>query len=120
MEDAIMENTKKILIDAEKVIVNLIEEDKKKYITLERLERLINYIHRQLVDRNLLETYDNVIFKVNFEAIERTVLFNNMIFELIGNTIYLKQNIPDEMKKKCFINDKNIQKIIKDFVGVAA
>lgn len=114
-----MENQKKLYINAGTVIVNLLKEEKKKYLTLERLEELVYYIHEQLVEQNYIKEFQDIIFNVNFNAIERTVLYNNNIFELVGDTIYLKcDQIPEQIIEK-YNSDGIIVEIIKQFVNAA-
>ncbi len=114
-----MENQKKLYINAGTVIVNLLKEEKKKYLTLERLEELVFYIHDQLVEQNYINELQDVVFNVNFNAIERTVLYNNNVFELVGDTIYLKcDQIPEQIIKK-YESDTIIIDMIREFVKVA-
>lgn len=114
-----MNNSKKLYINANTVIVNLLKEEKKKYLTLERLDNLLYYIHEQLIEQNYINEFQDVIFNVNFNSIERTVLYNNNIFELIGDTIYLKcDEIPENIIEK-YEADEVIVRLIKDFVNVA-
>lgn len=111
-----MAESDKLFIDTETIIVNLLKEDMKTYLPIRRLQRLISYIYEQLVEKGYLKEY-NVVFNVNFDSIERTVLYNNNIFELIGDTIYLKTSI-DKISLKSG-SDERIMKIIKDFCSVA-
>ena len=107
-----------LFIDAETVIVNLLKEDKSYYVDIDRIDRLCDYIKKQLIDGNYFTEYDSVIFDVNFDAIARTVQYRNKVFDLVGNRIYLKceqQDIP------FFGNtDERLQKLISDFVQSAA
>ena len=113
-----MNNSKKLYINANTVIVNLLKEEKKKYLTLERLDNLLYYIHEQLIEQNYINEFQDVIFNVNFNSIERTVLYYN-IFDLIGDTIYLKcDEIPENIIEK-YEADEVIVRLIKDFVNVA-
>lgn len=114
-----MESQKKLYINAGTVIVNLLKEEKKKYLTLERLESLVYFIHEQLVEQKYVDEFQDIIFNVNFNAIERTVLYNNNVFELVGDTIYLKcEEIPKRIVDK-YNSDSIIIEIIKRFVSVA-
>lgn len=112
-----MTNEKKNLyIDAGTVIVNLLQEERGEYLQLKRLDKLVDYIYKQLVDLELIEDYSEIIFNVSFDAIERTVLYNNNLFELRGDTIFLKSdNIPLEILEK-YRSDECIVKIIHNFV----
>lgn len=110
----------KFNIGAGVVIVNLLNEERKKYLKLERLNELLDYLYTQLVEQGYIDNGDvSINFNVNFNDIERTVLYNNNVFELIGDTIYLKCDaIPDEVlnqyKPNSFITD-----VIKKFVNAA-
>lgn len=68
-------------IDTETIVVNLLREDKENYCTLEKIQKLCAYIYEQLIEQELLDQY-SVKFAVDFESIERTVLYNSMIFDL--------------------------------------
>ena len=111
-----MEAKKNLYIDAGTVIVNLLKEEKKEHLTLKRLDILADYIYRQLVDLDFIKNYQNIVFDVNFDAIERTVLYNNHLFELVGKTIFLKcDNIPNEIMEKYKLDDC-VERIIHKFV----
>jgi hypothetical protein len=106
---------KNLYIDAGTVIVNLLKEERGEYLQLKRLDRLVDYIYEQLGDFGLIDYYSDIIFNVSFDAIERTVLYNNNLFELIGDTIFLKSDIPVEILEK-YSSDECIVKIIHSFV----
>lgn len=117
-----MNNSKKLYINAGTVIVNLLKEEKKNFLPLDRLEQLVDYIYEQLIKQKYIDKYQDIVFNVNFNAIERTVLYNNTVFELVGNTIYLKCNeIPEQIIQKYTSDatDDIIIKIIKQFANVA-
>lgn len=78
-------------IDTEKIMVNLLKEDAEQYCTIEKVQKLCTYIYQQLIERNLLENYF-VKFAVDFESIERTVLYNHRIFylDIDGEVVYLR------------------------------
>lgn len=86
-----------IFIGPEYVIVNLMQADKKRYLTIPRLFRFVAYLRRQLSD--YLPSECEVIFDISFNSIERTVRYHKTIFSLIGDTIVMKDGmlpvIPD-------------------------
>jgi len=106
---------KKLLIDAETVIVNLLKEDMKSYLKLSRLDSLVKYIRVQLVEMNLMEKYQEICFDVSFDAIERTVYYNNTVFDLIGDEIILRGSLPIELDRKYQPSD-DLRVMIKSFV----
>lgn len=115
-----MISMKKLYIDAGTVIVNLLNEEKSRYLTIEKIEKLVNYIYEQLFAQGYFNYYQDIIFNVNFDAIERTVWFNNYVFDLIGNTIFLKDDyLPKKITEK-YKTDNCVEQMIKDFVENAA
>lgn len=108
-------------IDTKTIIVNLLKEDKKTYLSVSRLQKLLIYIYDELSKEDVLDNYITY-FDINFDAIERTVLYNNNIFELDidGETIYLrKDNSTDFLAAKYEIDSK-VRGIIKKFIQVTA
>ena len=111
-----MQKTKKepIVIDAITVIVNLLKEEREVYLPISRVIRLVRYIHKQLIDGKYLDKEGpEVIFNINFNAIKRTVEYNNHFFGLIGDTIYLIRDF-SLIENECSIDDK-LRGIIRDF-----
>ena len=105
-----------IFIDTKNIIVNLLKEDKKEYLSIERLQNLLSYIYIELWKLKKLNDYQ-ITFEINFDAIERTVLYNKEIFALDINeeTIYLRNfgninNLADN-----FSVDSTLLSIIKKF-----
>lgn len=108
---------KKLYIDAGTVIINLLKEEKSEYLSLDRLDKLVSYIYEQLLQKDLVKKYQDIVFDVNFEAVERTVLYNNYLFELIGDTILLKcSEIPDDIVEK-YKPEQCVEYIIRQFVA---
>lgn len=101
-----------IVINAEIVIVNLLREDRETYLPIYRLQQLVDYIFKQLSDGRYLDGTP-VVFDISFDSIERTVMYNNNVFELIGRTIHLKKDIK-EIDGKCK-PDPKLEKVIKAF-----
>lgn len=107
-----------LVIDAETIIVNLLREDKKYYVDIDRINRLCNYIKDQLAKKEYINRYQTIVFDVNFNAIARTVLYRNNIFDLVGDRIYLKceqDQLPDISQNKEFL-----LKMISNFAKKAA
>lgn len=106
-----------IMLDTKTVIVNMLKEDKKTYLSIERLQKLLIYIYDELSKSNELNLYETH-FDINFDAIERTVLYNNNIFrlDLCGEIIYLREtsNVGDLIRE--YSTDEKITKIIADFI----
>ncbi len=105
----------KLYVDAGSVIVNLLHEDQKNYLPLDRLKRLTSYIAKQLEEESLIDKYDVVVFNVNFESIERTVLCNSHLFELVGGNIILKTNELPEDTIEMYRKNQDIIQIIHEF-----
>ena len=83
-----------IFIEPEYVIVNLMQADKKKYLTISRLFRFVAYLRQQLSDMAYLPSECDVIFDISFDSIERTIRYHKTIFFLIEDTIVMKEGIP--------------------------
>ena len=83
-----------ICITAEMVIVNLFKADNKKYLSLSRLCHFIAYFRKQLENKSNLSSDIKVILNVNFDTIERVIEYNDLVYELIGDTIFLKGILP--------------------------
>lgn len=105
----------KLYVDAGTVIVNLLKEDQKNYLPLNRLKKLTTYIALQLEQEQYLDKYDVVVFNVNFESIERTVLCNSHLFELVGHNIVLKEEKLSSRTMELFQENKDIIEIIHTF-----
>jgi hypothetical protein len=110
---------KTMLIDAETVIVNLLAEDKKTYLELSRFEELCCYIRDQLIEYNSVNGGYHLLFDVNYSAIERTVEYNSEVFALIGNRIYLRRNLTDDILRRYRANEI-LQSYITKFIDRAA
>jgi len=83
-----------IFIEPEYVIVNLMQADKRKYLTISRLFRFVAYLSQQLSEMSYLPLGCDVIFDISFDSIERTVRYHKTIFGLIEDTIFLKEGTP--------------------------
>jgi len=109
---------KSLIIDAETIIVNLLREDKKYYVDIDRIDQLCSYIKEQLVEGKYFSEYQTVVFDVNFNAIARTVQYRNNIFDLVGDRIYLKCG----QEQLAYMPHANacLLRMISDFVRNAA
>lgn len=108
-------------IDTKTIIVNLLKEDAQDYLSLDRLRSLLRFIHRELLERNILDNYQ-IFFDVNFNSIRRTVLCNETIFVLDfdGDNIYLREPMSIDTLADRYQVDETIRGIIHTFVQPAA
>ena len=83
---------KEIFIEPEYVIVNLLDADKKKYLTISRLFQFVSYLRQQLKEMKELSESSEIIFDISFDSIERTVRYNDKVFDLVGETIVVKND----------------------------
>lgn len=111
----------KTYVDTKTIIVNLLKEDKKNYLSVERLQKLVDFIYLELSKQNKLNEYQ-ISFDINFYSIERTVQYNNDIFELDidGENLRLKKReSADDLAEKYQVDDTIIT-IIRDFQNINA
>lgn len=101
-----------IILDAETVIINLLREDKETYLPVNRIMQLVYYVYDQLTEGQYLDGTE-VVFNVNFDAIERTVIYNDYYFALIDETIYLLRDL-ETIQNKCIVDEK-LRSIIEAF-----
>ena len=106
------------IIDTKTIIINLLKEDKKTYLSVSRLQKLISYIYDELVNRCKLSNY-TTYFDINFDAIERTVLYNNNIFmlDIDGDMIYLREEISMDDLATEYSIDEDFDSIINTFIN---
>lgn len=107
---------KKTCVDAKTIIVNLLKEDRKNYLSIERLQKLLEFIYDELSNQKKLDKYQ-ISFDINFYSIERTVQYNSDIFELDidGEHLRLKERESADALAERYQADNTIIKIIKDF-----
>lgn len=107
-------------IDTKTIIVNLLKEDEKTCLSIERLQNLLSFIYVELWKRKKLCDYQ-ISFDVNFEAIERTVMYNHEIFalDISGEIIYLRNSQRINTLAQDYILDETISEIIQNFSEVA-
>lgn len=111
-----MANAVPRFIDTKTIIVNLLKEDKKTYLSVKRLQELIDFIYLSLREKCKLDEY-RISFDINFDAIERTVLYNNNIFglDIDSEVIYLRESKSVEILSRQYQADSTILEIIKCF-----
>jgi len=104
------------ILDTKMIIINLLKEDKKTYTSLTKLIYLTNFIYKKLIEKNLLKQY-KIHFDINFDAIYRTVLYNNTIFDLDidGEMIFLREKSSMSDLARQYKVDNNIIDFIHEF-----
>lgn len=111
----------KTCVDAKTIIVNLLKEDKKDYLAIDRLLKLVGFLYEELDKKEKLDSYQ-ISFDINFYSIERTVQYNSDIFELDidGEHLRLREReSADELAEKYRVDDTIIS-IIRDFHNIHA
>lgn len=108
------------VLDTKTVIINLLEMDKKTYLSVKRLQKLLVFIYNELSKRDALGDYE-IVFDISFDSIERTVLCNSRIFDLDfdGDLIYLRERNIDDLARQ-YTLDTVIKGIIDTFVQEGA
>lgn len=107
---------RRYVVDTKTIIVNLLKEDQKDYLSVDRLLSLMRFIYNELSTENKLDDY-RIAFDINFYSIERTVQYNNDLFDLDldGKTLRLrKRNSESDLADKYKI-DSTLQNIIAKF-----
>ena len=99
-----VEEGKVLYITSEKVIVNLLKVDQKKYLPIPRLYRFVAFLWKQLQDNGAYSSGIPIVFDVNFDSIERTVQYNDLVYDLVGDNIYLKGRLPDLEDDEDFVS----------------
>ena len=105
----------KTIISTEKIIINLLREDRTTYLAVKRLIKLESFIYMRLRALEELNSKYIPAFDVSFDAIERTVMYHNKIFDLDINSgvIYLKEK--EMLNSEVFSVDETILNLIKEF-----
>lgn len=103
-------------IDTKTIIVNLLKEDKHNSVSVERLKNLVVYIYQELSVKHKLNDYQ-IAFDISVYSIERTVDYNNDIFELdiTGENIRLRKHKSADALAEKYQVDEIIISIIKNF-----
>ncbi len=106
----------RICVETKSIIVNLLKEDQKDYLSVDRLLNLVDFIYHELSRQDKLKDYQ-MSFDINFYSIERTVQYNSDLFDLDldGKTLRLREHNSQEKLAKRYSVDATIQKIISDF-----
>lgn len=104
------------IVDTKTIIINLLKVDQKTYLSISRLQNLIHFIYLQLKEQCKLDSY-HISFDINFYAIERTILYNNRIFDLDidAKKIYLRKSESVDQLAQLYPTDETIFRIIENF-----
>ena len=104
------------IVDTKTIIVNILKLDQKPYLPVKRLLELIHFIYLKLREKGKLEEYQ-ISFDINFDAIERIVLYNNRIFDLgiDREIIYLNEMESIDQLTQRYQVDDTISEIIRAF-----
>lgn len=108
-------------IDTETIMINLLKEDEEQYCSIDKIQKLCAYIYQQLIDKELLKNYF-VKFAIDFESIERTVLYNNKMFylDIDGDIVYLRESYNVDDLVDDFQIDDTIKEMIREFNRLSA
>lgn len=109
-------------ISTETVIINLLRQDETTYLSVKRLFRLERFIWNKLKELGELDNY-RIDFDISFDAVERTVMYHNKIFDLDinGEVIYLKEKLALEnnASNEKYSVDTKILGLIQEFCNAA-
>lgn len=107
-------------VDTKTIIVNLLREDRQEYLSFDRLQKLLSYIYQELWRQGKLRDYQ-ISFDVNFDALERTVIYNRDIFalDLEGEVIYLRNSRNLDMYVTNYRLDDTLLDIVHRFARAA-
>ena len=105
-------------VDTKTIIVNLLKEDKKEYLSLSRLQELLSYIYVELWKQGKLCEYQ-ITFHVSFDAIERAAIYNHDIFalDIDGEIIYLRDSEKLDDLVQNYQLDSTLHAIVHDFAA---
>ncbi len=103
---------KKLYITVGSILASYFGNSQKNFLLKDEIDNISKYIYDGLLKDKSIELYQDVIFSVDEDSIIRTCLYNNKVFELVGNTIYLiKDTVPQGIRKEyyspvvdCFVN----------------
>lgn len=103
--------------DTKTIIVNLLKKDNKTFLSVGRLQDLLDFIYLQLQEKNKLDEYQ-IVFDVYFDALERTVIYNGNIFalDIDDKTIYLTDLTEFNSATSNCVLDDTLDSIVTDFV----
>lgn len=107
-------------IDTKTIIVNLLREDQKEFLSLDRLQSLLSFIYEELWKADKLGDYQ-ISFDVNFDALERTVIYNQDIFtlDMDSGVLYLRHEGTIETAARACPLDETLSGIVHNFVRAA-
>lgn len=107
---------KRFYLAPDEVLINLLAEDRRSFIYVQDVFDFCNYIIEQLRTADYIDKYDLVKPIVTFDSIERTVRYNDKVFDLVGNRIYLRREIPQSLREINHLPN-DILKIFKAFTS---
>ena len=107
---------KRFYLAPDEVLINLLAEDKRSFVYVQDIYDFCNYIVEQLKTERYVNAYSLVRPIVTFDAIERTVRYNDRIFDLVGNRIYLRREIPQSLLEINHLPD-DIVTIFREFAS---
>lgn len=108
------------VVPTKTLIVNLLNDDKISYLSIERLQKFMGYLYYKLGRQGLRHKY-HISYSINFGSIERTVSYNRNIFGLDahGEHICLRENQSIDTLVKRYPIDGTIFEIMKSFAEMA-
>lgn len=105
-----------IYLDTKTIAINLMRKDRKNYLSTEKLQSFMDFLYTELSRQNKLKQYE-ISFNIDIYSIERTVQYNNDIFELDidkENLRLKKRESADNLAEKYQVDD-TIKSIIEKF-----
>ncbi|MCI9405113.1 MAG: hypothetical protein HFJ21_07055 [Clostridia bacterium] len=105
---------KRFYLAPDEVLINLLAEDLRSFVYIQDVFEFCKYIIDQLKTDEYINKYELVTPIITFDAIERTVRYNDRVFDLVGNRIYLRREIPQSLREINHV-PLDILKIFKKF-----
>lgn len=108
------------VVQIKTLIINLLNEDKKSYLPIDRLQKFMGYLYDESGKQGLRHMYQ-ISYHINFGSIERILSYNQHIFGLdaSGENICLRENQSIDELVKRYPVDETIHGMIKNFVETA-
>lgn len=99
------------------IVLNLLREEKKSEISIERILQLMRFVHAELYAQGKLEDYF-INFEINADSLRRTVEYNPDMFELdiSEEIIRITKDHPVEYWTKQYPWDDTLNGIVKKFI----
>lgn len=99
------------------IILNLLEKDKKPYLAVKRLQKLLIFIYEELAKQDIANEYE-IAYDISRGAIERVVIYNSQTFDIDedDDVIYLRKNNNISNLIQEYKLDDKINSIIDKFV----